>query len=307
MGVVYKAEETRLHWKQAIRQLRTSTENRDGGRYYLTVARTFTASCGEIRLTYPTAPGVAATYSIRADSESNALGMAPCPVKTTLRHSERNSSGPSPTWFFKKTSCTGPPFKVTGTAWEPSANLVLVPMKMARKSAFVISEVCTPRFATNTTSCALAAEHQATSFPHRSTSETLGELEGETDLGSQHFRIGSQAIWVCIRVVPKRGSVKEMALEFRVKVRVKVITPAHHKVFRVVFRQGRVCCLVDVVAVVASCLKFLAKSITSHCEPGSPVLGKWNHFRPNRDGRIERYPVIFPRQIDFSPAKLAVD
>src|ERR1700722_10209224 len=130
------------------------------GGSYLTAAMTFTRSCDEIRLTYPTAPGVAETYSIRADSESNTLGMAPCPVKTNLRHSERNSSGLSPTWLFKKTSCTGPPFKVTGTAWAPSANLVLVPMKMARKSAFVISEICTPLFATSTTSCALAADHE---------------------------------------------------------------------------------------------------------------------------------------------------
>ena len=132
----------------------------DGGGCYLTAARTFTPACDEIRLTYPTAPGVAATYSIRADSESKALGMAPCPVKTTLRHSDRNSSGFSPTWFFKKTSCTGPPFKVTGTAREPSANLVLAPIKMPRKSASVISETCTPLFATNTTSCALAADHE---------------------------------------------------------------------------------------------------------------------------------------------------
>src|SRR5450432_4096137 len=86
--------------------------------YYLTAARSFTLSGDESRLTYPTAPGVAATYSIRADSESNALGIAPSPVNTTLRQCKRNSSGSSPRWFFKKTSCAGPPFKVTGTAWE---------------------------------------------------------------------------------------------------------------------------------------------------------------------------------------------
>ena len=222
------------------RQLRTSTENMDGGGYYLTVARTFTPPCDEIRLTYPTAPGVAATYSIRADSKSNALGMAPCPVKTTLRHSERNSSGPSPTWFLKKTSCAGPPFKVTGTAWEPSANLVLVPVKMARKSVSVISEIRTPLFATNTTSCALAADHEPSDansrikqralfmFRHScSTSRSASsELEAETDLGCQHFRVWSQAIWVGAGVVPKISSVKEMALDLRVKVRVKVITSA---------------------------------------------------------------------------------
>ena len=75
------------------------------GLHYLTTARDFTSSCDEIRLTYPTAPGVTATYSIRADSESNALGIAPCPVNISLRHCVRNSSGLSPTWFFKKTSC----------------------------------------------------------------------------------------------------------------------------------------------------------------------------------------------------------
>jgi hypothetical protein len=68
-----------------------------GGGYYLTAARTVTSSCDEIRLAYPIAPGVATTYSIRADSESNALGMVPCPANTSLRQCERNSSRPSPT------------------------------------------------------------------------------------------------------------------------------------------------------------------------------------------------------------------
>ena len=72
---------------------------------YLTAVRNLTSPCDEIRLTYPTAPGVAATYSIRADSESNALGMAPCPVTICLRYGVRNSSALSPIWLLKKTSC----------------------------------------------------------------------------------------------------------------------------------------------------------------------------------------------------------
>ncbi len=122
--------------------------------YYFTTGRHFTLSwpCGEIWLTYPRAPGVAATYWSNAASESKVLGMAPCPVNTALRHCARNSSGSSRTWFFKKTSCACPPFKVTGTAWEPSENLVFSPVNMARKSASLIPEICTPLFATTTTS-----------------------------------------------------------------------------------------------------------------------------------------------------------
>jgi hypothetical protein len=37
-------------------------------------------SDGEMRLAYPNVPGVAARNAIRADSESNVLGMEPYPV-----------------------------------------------------------------------------------------------------------------------------------------------------------------------------------------------------------------------------------
>src|ERR1700691_44915 len=133
-----------------------------------------------------------------------------------------------------------------------------------------------------------------------------GELKGEADLGRQDFRVLSQAIWVSASVVAKGSSVKEVALDLRVKVRVKVITSTHHPVFRVICRLGRVRCLIDVVAVVASQLKLFAKAVTSHCKPGPPILHKWNRRRLNRQGCIDRYPVIFSRQVDLSPAKLGV-
>ncbi len=65
-------------------------------RPYLYGTRVFTLSWGEMRLTYPIAPGVAATYSMSAASESQVLGIAPCPVKTAFCHRRRNSWGLSP-------------------------------------------------------------------------------------------------------------------------------------------------------------------------------------------------------------------
>src|SRR5450432_2956751 len=97
-----------------------------------------------------------------------------------------------------------------------------------------------------------------------------------------------------------------MALDFAVKVSVKVIPSAHHPVFRIICWLGCVRSFVDVVTVVASYLNLLAEPITSHDEPRPPVLNKWKHRRRNRHRRVDGNPVIFPSQVDFSSAEAGV-
>src|ERR1700693_1733471 len=99
---------------------------------------------------------------------------------------------------------------------------------------------------------------------------------------------------------------KEMALDFSIKVRVEVVTSRDHPVLREIFGQMRVQRFIDVVAVISSELKFFCEAITPHGEPGADIERDRNGCRSQGQNHVERRPPVFPGKVEFSFFELGI-
>src|ERR1700689_1731229 len=132
------------------------------------------------------------------------------------------------------------------------------------------------------------------------------QLEGETNLGRQHIRVGLETFWVRAFVVPEPSSMQEVPLDLAVKIGIKVIASGQHPVLRIILRQGRVQRFIVVVTVIASHLQLSGNPVASHPVPGAPIERK--DERSLRTGNnIGEWPaIIFAGKIPFSSSKLGI-